>query len=72
MSGSRVDVEQAISAVHRADAALAEVLEAAGNVAEALRVYDNVRCRLRDELGTAPSPALQALHLRLLRTGAPA
>ena len=31
-----------------------EALAAQGNTAEALRVYDDLRCRLRDELGTAP------------------
>jgi DNA-binding SARP family transcriptional activator len=51
---------------------LMEVLEAEGNVAEAMRVYDQMRCRLRDDLGTAPSAALQAVHLRLLRSDAAA
>lgn len=51
---------------------LMDVLVAVGNVAEAVRVYDELRCRLRDELGTAPSPPLQEDYLRLLRTGAPA
>jgi DNA-binding SARP family transcriptional activator/tetratricopeptide (TPR) repeat protein len=46
--------------------ALMEALAAQGNVAEALRVYDELRVLLRDELGTAPAPALQALHSRLL------
>lgn len=48
---------------------LMEVLVAQGNPAEALRVYDEVRCRLRDELGTAPGPMLQVLHKRLLAAG---
>ena len=42
------------------------VLERRGNRAEALRVYDDLRVRLRDELGTAPSPATQELHRSLL------
>lgn len=45
---------------------LMETLTAQGNTAEALQVYDALRCRLRDELGTAPSVELQALHQRLL------
>ncbi len=43
-------------------AALAE----RGNVAEALRVYDNLLVLLRDELGVAPSPPIRELHARLL------
>ena len=45
---------------------LIEALERRGNVAEGLLVYDRLRLLLRDELGVAPSPALQALHRRLL------
>jgi DNA-binding SARP family transcriptional activator len=45
---------------------LMEALAAQGNAAEALQVYDAIRCRLRDELGTAPGAELQALHQRLL------
>ncbi len=45
---------------------LMESLMAQGNANEALRVYDALRCRLRDELGSAPGPELQALHRRLL------
>ena len=45
---------------------LMEALDAQGNTAEALRVYDDLRRCLRDELGTAPSGELQALHRRLL------
>ena len=45
---------------------LMEALGASGNVAEALRVYDELRVLLRDELGTAPAAELQALHGRLL------
>ena len=39
---------------------------AQGNVAEALRTHDRLRCLLRDELGIAPSPAVQELHGELL------
>lgn len=45
---------------------LMQALAAQGNTAEALQVYDVLRCLLRDELGTAPSVELQALHQRLL------
>lgn len=37
-----------------------------GNRAEALLAYDDLRTRLRDELGVAPTPELQALHAELL------
>jgi DNA-binding SARP family transcriptional activator len=51
---------------------LMEAHAASGNVAEALRVYDDLRVLLRDELGTAPAAELQALHRRLLAgEGAP-
>jgi DNA-binding SARP family transcriptional activator len=45
---------------------LMEALERSGNVAEALRVYDRLRLMLRDELGIAPGPAVQAVYRRLL------
>ena len=45
---------------------LMEALEASGNVAEALRVYDRLRVLLREELGVAPGHAAQQLHRRLL------
>jgi DNA-binding SARP family transcriptional activator len=45
---------------------LMEALARSGNAAEALRVYDRLRTMLRDELGTAPSPAVQDVHRRLL------
>jgi DNA-binding SARP family transcriptional activator len=38
-----------------------------GNVAEALRTFEQVRVLLRDELGAKPSPSLLALHDSLLR-----
>ena len=50
-----------------AHAALMQILRASGNVAEALRVYEDLRTTLRDELGTAPGPRLIALHEELLR-----
>jgi SARP family transcriptional regulator, regulator of embCAB operon len=45
---------------------LMEALERRGNSAEALRVYDHLRLLLRDELGIAPSPAVQGVYRRLL------
>jgi SARP family transcriptional regulator, regulator of embCAB operon len=45
---------------------LMEALERSGNVAEALRIYDRLRIMLRDELGIAPSPAVQRVYRRLL------
>ena len=36
-----------------------EALAARGNPAEALGVYEELRTLLREELGTAPSPATQ-------------
>ncbi len=48
---------------------LMEVLAARGNIAEALRAYEELRTLLRDELGATPSPQIQALHLQLLKAG---
>ena len=45
---------------------LMRVLAARGNRAEALKVYDELRGLLREELGTTPSSATQALHGELL------
>lgn len=45
---------------------LMEALVARGNPAEALVVYEQLRQRLREELGAAPGPETQALHRRLL------
>jgi SARP family transcriptional regulator, regulator of embCAB operon len=45
---------------------LMEALERSGNVAEALRAYDRLRILLRNELGIAPSPAVQSVYRRLL------
>jgi DNA-binding SARP family transcriptional activator len=43
-----------------------ESLERSGNGAEGLRVYDRLRITLRDELGVAPSSAVQDVYRRLL------
>jgi SARP family transcriptional regulator, regulator of embCAB operon len=45
---------------------LMEALERRGNGAEALLAYDRLRVLLRDDLGIAPSPAVQAVYRRLL------
>ena len=50
---------------------LMEAHEAAGNPAEALRAFEELRTLLRDELGTAPGQAALAVHERLLRGEAP-
>ena len=55
-----------------ARAALMEVLRARGNTNEALRVYEDIRVLLREELGSSPGPALLALHAQLLRDEPPA
>lgn len=49
---------------------LMSALAATGRMAEALRVYDDFRRVLGDELGIAPSPTLSAQHAALL-DGAP-
>src|SRR3954453_13202017 len=54
-----------------ARAALMEGLRAGGNVAEALRVYEDLRVVLRDELGATPAARVRALHERLLRDDEP-
>jgi DNA-binding SARP family transcriptional activator len=50
-------------------AVLMEAFESEGNLAEALRVYESLRGLLREELGAAPSPAVQRVHERLLTHG---
>ena len=51
-------------------ALLMEVQARRGDVAEALRTYERLHVLLREELGASPSPALVALHSRLLLSGA--
>jgi DNA-binding SARP family transcriptional activator len=48
---------------------LMQALEAQGNIAEGLRVFERLRTLLRDELGTAPSPEAMGAHERLLHPG---
>jgi DNA-binding SARP family transcriptional activator len=50
-------------------AVLIEALAAGGNDAEAMRVYDQLRTLLRDQLGLTPSPAVTALAERILTRG---
>ncbi len=50
---------------------LMEVHEAAGNPAEALRAFEELRLLLREELGTTPGPAAMAVFERVLRGEAP-
>jgi predicted ATPase/DNA-binding SARP family transcriptional activator len=50
----------------RPRALLMAALAQGGRTAEALRVYDDFRRRLGDELGIEPSPALAAQHAELL------
>jgi DNA-binding SARP family transcriptional activator len=45
---------------------LMEVLDRRGNTAEALTVYEELRRRLREELGASPGPVTQEVHRRLL------
>lgn len=47
-------------------ALLMRVLHARGNTAEALRVYEELRERLRDQLGLSPGEELRRLHRDLL------
>jgi DNA-binding SARP family transcriptional activator len=49
---------------------LMEAKAARGNVAEALHAYERLRVLLREELGVAPSPVVQAVHRRLLQSAA--
>lgn len=48
---------------------LMRALAADGRVSGALRAYDRLARTLREELGTGPDRATEALHLSLLRTG---
>jgi len=45
---------------------LMEALVAQGNASEALLVFEQLRVRLREDLGAVPGPEIQALHSRLL------
>jgi len=47
---------------------LMEALARSGNVAEAVRAYERLRVLLREELGIAPSAAVQGVQRRLLQS----
>lgn len=51
----------------RAHALLMEILVARGNRAEALWAYEDLRRRLRDDLGATPAPELRELQERIIR-----
>jgi len=67
--GERVARELVVAAPYRERgyALLMEILAARGNGAEALRTYEQLRERLRDDLGVTPAPELRELQERLLR-----
>ena len=48
---------------------LMEVLAARGEIAAALQAYEQLRVRLRDELGITPGAAIRAIHEKLLTGG---
>jgi len=45
-----------------------DALACQGNKAEALRIYEKLRRRLRDDLGVSPSAESQELPRQLLRS----
>jgi predicted ATPase/DNA-binding SARP family transcriptional activator len=51
----------------RLQAQLMRALYASGRQADSLRVFEDTRQRLADELGVDPSPGLSAAHLAILR-----
>jgi DNA-binding SARP family transcriptional activator len=67
--GERVARELIVAAPYREHGyeLLMQLLVARGNGAEALVVYEQLRARLRDELGATPGPELRELQERLLR-----
>jgi DNA-binding SARP family transcriptional activator/DNA-binding XRE family transcriptional regulator len=52
-------------------ARLMTALAGAGEQASALRVYEDIRLRLDDQLGIRPSPALVEAHVQVLRQAVP-
>jgi DNA-binding SARP family transcriptional activator len=70
-TGERAARELVAAAPYRehGHALLMSLLTARGNPAEALRVYEALRERLREDLGATPAPALREMQARLLRTG---
>jgi DNA-binding SARP family transcriptional activator len=73
-SGAATAAEAAIAADPFRESAyrlLIRSLDAAGDGAAGLRVYDRCRVLLADELGVDPAPETQALYLELLQRPAP-
>ena len=72
---SAVDVAQAAARADPYDEVAARVLmqayRAGGEPGRALAVYDVLRRRLADDLGTDPAPQTRALHLELLTESGP-
>lgn len=52
-------------------ALLMDALAAQGNIGQAMRVYDQARTTLREELGITPGPTIQQAHARLLAATTP-
>ena len=63
-AGRAVRIERTSEAAHRA---LMRAHAALGEIASALRVFEECRVTLAEELGADPSMQTQALHVRLLR-----
>ena len=74
--GTAVEAAQAAIALapfrESAHRLLMEAHEAAGNPAEALRAFEDLRGLLREELGTNPGPDAMAVHERVLLGRPPA
>lgn len=62
------DLTHALPLDERFAGLLLRALAAGGRTAEALQAYERVRETLADTLGADPGPALQELHLALLRS----
>ena len=61
------ELEERYPLRERPSALLMKALAGQGRQAEALAAYERLRRRLADDLGTDPSPDLQATHLAILR-----
>ena len=64
---STLELIERASLRERGQRLLMEVKAARGNLAEALQTYEDLRRTLREELGIAPGPATQRVHMRLLQ-----
>lgn len=68
-AASRQAARRAIDLAPFRESGYARLMEchlAAGNRAEAIRVYDEVKALLRDSMGISPTPEVEALYLRAL------